>query len=224
MVRRGNTKEIILDTAEELLQERGFNGFSYQHIARQVGIKSAAVHYHFAAKSDLGVALARRYRERFADWSRQFQAGQTGTAQRGSAEPGPIEKVKAYFGISVAYLKHGSKICPLGALAAEFMTLPADVRDETQALYADMRDWLTQALAEGREQGVLSFNGEPANKALVISSALQGALQLGRAAGAKIVLNTIRQLKLELGIDLPSDPQTASRRIQQPASNLKRAG
>ena len=49
-----NTRGAILDAAEELLQRRGYNAFSYHHIAVQLGIRNAAIHYHFPAKEDLG--------------------------------------------------------------------------------------------------------------------------------------------------------------------------
>ena len=55
----------ILDTAEGLVQERGFNGFSYADVARELGVTKAALHYHFASKAELGDALIDRYAERF---------------------------------------------------------------------------------------------------------------------------------------------------------------
>src|ERR1700761_9029702 len=57
----------ILDVAGELVQERGFNGFSYADVAAQVGISKAALHYHFPGKADLGLALITRYASRFSE-------------------------------------------------------------------------------------------------------------------------------------------------------------
>ena len=56
-----NTKRVILDLAESLLQEKGFNGFSYAHIATELGVKNAAIHYHFPTKEALMEALAEPY-------------------------------------------------------------------------------------------------------------------------------------------------------------------
>ncbi|TDJ66872.1 MAG: TetR family transcriptional regulator, partial [Proteobacteria bacterium] len=36
---QADTKTQILDTAEALLQDRGFNAFSYNHIAQPLGVK-----------------------------------------------------------------------------------------------------------------------------------------------------------------------------------------
>ena len=49
-----DTAERILDVAERLVQQRGFNGFSYADIAAELGITKAGLHYHFASKADLG--------------------------------------------------------------------------------------------------------------------------------------------------------------------------
>ncbi|GAN69203.1 TetR/AcrR family transcriptional regulator [Acetobacter orleanensis] len=59
------TAEAIIVSAERLIREGGYNGFSFREIATEVGVKSASVHYHFATKSDLAATVARRYTERF---------------------------------------------------------------------------------------------------------------------------------------------------------------
>src|ERR1700752_4371873 len=63
-----DTRQEILNAAEDLLQRRGYNAFSYHHIAVQLGVRNAAIHYHFPSKEDLGVALVQRSQQRFAAW------------------------------------------------------------------------------------------------------------------------------------------------------------
>src|SRR5512144_3174565 len=62
---RSATAEQILDIAETLIQTRSYSAFSYQDIADALGIRKASIHYHFATKADLGVAVVDRYVERF---------------------------------------------------------------------------------------------------------------------------------------------------------------
>jgi TetR/AcrR family transcriptional regulator, transcriptional repressor for nem operon len=62
---RSETAEQILDLAETLIQTRGYSAFSYQDIADSLGIRKASIHYHFASKAELGVAVVDRYIERF---------------------------------------------------------------------------------------------------------------------------------------------------------------
>ena len=65
MVRNENTKRSIMDLAESFLQEKGFNGFSYAHIAKKLDVKNAAIHYHFPSKEALVAEVIQRYRDRF---------------------------------------------------------------------------------------------------------------------------------------------------------------
>src|SRR5512145_2923851 len=60
-----DTATRILDVAEQLVQTRGFNGFSYADVAAELDITTASLHYHFAGKAELGEALIDRYAERF---------------------------------------------------------------------------------------------------------------------------------------------------------------
>jgi AcrR family transcriptional regulator len=53
MKQRKNTKERILDTAERLFAERGFDGASLRAITSGAGVNLAAVNYHFRSKNDL---------------------------------------------------------------------------------------------------------------------------------------------------------------------------
>jgi TetR/AcrR family transcriptional repressor of nem operon len=55
------TRGRILDTAERLVQTRGFNGFSYADVATELGVTKASLHYHFPGKAELGEALVARY-------------------------------------------------------------------------------------------------------------------------------------------------------------------
>ena len=72
---RTDTRERILDEAERLMGARGYSGFSYQDISRPLGIRNAAIHYHFPAKADLGLAVIERYRAILHTADADFRAG-----------------------------------------------------------------------------------------------------------------------------------------------------
>lgn len=55
-----DTRERILDTAEELFAERGFDGTSIRDVTAQAGVNLAAVHYHFHSKEALLAAVLQR--------------------------------------------------------------------------------------------------------------------------------------------------------------------
>ena len=54
------TKERILDTAESLFMEHGFEATGLRHITTEAGVNLAAVHYHFGGKEELFEAVLRR--------------------------------------------------------------------------------------------------------------------------------------------------------------------
>ena len=88
MSEQKDTKEEVLDLAENLLLDRGFNGFSYANISSALKMKNAAIHYYFPSKADLGLAIIQRARERFVGWTRD---------DRISGKPAK-EKLEAFFG------------------------------------------------------------------------------------------------------------------------------
>lgn len=182
-----DTREEILNAAEELLQRRGYNAFSYQHIAIQLGIRNAAIHYHFPAKENLGVALVQRYRQRFREW-----------ADEKSLKPDAWDRLYAYFQTYVDFVEAQCKICPGGVLGAEFEAIPEEMQQEARLLMREIFEWLVQTLEAGREQGSITFPGDAEHKAVVIGASLQGSLQIARMAGVERFHQVLQQLSLEL--------------------------
>jgi TetR/AcrR family transcriptional repressor of nem operon len=183
-----NTKRAILDLAESFLQDKGFNGFSYAHIASELGVKNAAIHYHFPSKEDLGCAVVQRYRDRFQLWINNARV----------KDLSPQEKLDWFFDIYANMRADHGKVCIAGALETEFNSIPAALRQQTEALTGELLAWLSSTLAEGREAGAFRFNGEPADKAALILSSLQGALQMARALGAGKFYAVVAQHKQDL--------------------------
>ncbi|AVG17447.1 TetR family transcriptional regulator [Chromobacterium vaccinii] len=165
---KNDTRKRILDLAEELLLTRGFNGFSYQHISSALGVRNAAIHYHFPKKSDLGVALIQRYRRRFQRFIEQ---------QR---EWDAARRLEAYFGLSDQYYLQHKQICPSGILSTEFQTLPDDMREEASAFIDEMRQWAVAIVRLGRDTERMAYAGTPEAVGMMLFSALQGGLQLAR--------------------------------------------
>lgn len=55
------TREVILETARRLFEERGYDATSLRQIAEAVGTTKAAVYYHFPAKEHLLLELTRPF-------------------------------------------------------------------------------------------------------------------------------------------------------------------
>jgi TetR/AcrR family transcriptional regulator, transcriptional repressor for nem operon len=180
-----DTKTEILDLAENLLLDRGFNGFSYADISSVLGIKNAAVHYYFPTKSDLGIAVIQRAKERFTDWTRGERMSGRSAA----------EKLEAFFRLYLRFLEAGQQVCLGGALETDFKTLPAEMQVETQKFASAFLVWMEGVLEEGREKRIFSFPGEAKDQAVLILSSLQGALQMTRAAGPSCLHLAMAQIR-----------------------------
>jgi TetR/AcrR family transcriptional regulator, transcriptional repressor for nem operon len=165
----GGTRGEILDVAERLAQVRGFNGFSYADVAAEVGITKASLHYHFPGKSDLGVMLLERYTARFLDALAQIDAG----------VPTPLDRLYAYADLYADVLRQ-ERMCLCGMLAADYETLPDDMRDAVTTFFDANQRWLQSATAAGRADGTMRFPGTADDAAQSILDGLEGALLVAR--------------------------------------------
>jgi TetR/AcrR family transcriptional repressor of nem operon len=172
--RRGDadTPSRILDSAERLVQIRGFNGFSYADVASELKITKASLHYHFPGKAELGEALVERYAARFAD-------ALSAIDRRGGDAPAKLE---AYANIYGEVLRD-RRMCLCGMLAAEYDTLPKPMRDAIIGFFDDSEVWLTGVLDQGQEEGALHLTGSASDEAQAIVSGLEGALLIARPYG-----------------------------------------
>jgi TetR/AcrR family transcriptional regulator, transcriptional repressor for nem operon len=180
-----DTKVEIIDLAENLLRDRGFNGFSYANISSALRIKNAAIHYYFPSKADLGVAIIQRARERFAKWSQD---------QRMAAEA-PAERLEAFFRRYLGFLEAGQQVCLGGALETDFKTLPSTMQVETRKFVADILVWMEGVLGEGQKKHIFAFPGKAKDQAILILSSLQGALQMTRAVGPSCLHLAMAQIR-----------------------------
>ena len=168
-----DTSARIMDAAQLLVQTRGYNGFSYADVAEMVGIRKASIHYHFPNKGDLGRDLVARYRASFR--------GELDRTWRGMEDP--LGKLERYVGLYRAVLEDDGRMCLCGMMAADLAALPEEVREEVRGFFAENAAWLTEVLLEGREAGILTFDGQPEAEAQLRLSSLEGAMLLARSHG-----------------------------------------
>lgn len=164
------TAQAILNTAQDLCQCRGFNGFSYRDIAEKLGIKTASIHYHFATKAELGEALIVRYRGEFA-----------ATLAAISAEVrDPIKRLQRFSESLGKVLRSEGKLCLCSMFASELQTLDPSMQSQVRGFFEDAELWLENVFREGREAGVLSYSGSPRSSASAYLASLQGLAMWAR--------------------------------------------
>ena len=166
------TASRVLDVAEQLVQVRGFNGFSYADIAAELHITKASLHYHFATKADLGEALIARYATRF------FSALDAADSD-GTSAPA---KLSAYAKLYADVLSQ-QRMCLCGMLAAEYPTLPGPMQSAVLEFFDHNEAWLQVVLEQGRSEGSLEFTGPARDTARMIISGLEGAMLVTRPYG-----------------------------------------
>lgn len=163
----------ILNVAEQLAQQRGFNGFSYADIAERVGVSTAAIHHHYASKALLGERLIERYMGEF------FAA----LAEIHSRTATSCDKLKAYVQLYADVLET-QRMCLCGMLAAEIETLPDPMPDLLQKFFLKNNEWVAALLSAGDAAGEFSLSGADLNAAAsAIVGGLEGAMLLAKMRG-----------------------------------------
>lgn len=165
-------REHILASAQRLVQQRGFNGFSYADIAAEVGIRKASLHHYFPAKMDLGMALVEMYSTRFENELLRI----SGLSSRADSN------LDAYVALYRGALE-ADRMCLCGMLASEALTLDAAIVPGVKRFFVRNTEWLTEVLAAGKSQRLFVLPGAAVDHARVFLSALQGALLIARATG-----------------------------------------
>ncbi len=182
-----DTRESILRTAARMLQLKGYNAFSFAHVAEVLDVKPAAIHYHFPTKTELGVALLQRYHLRY----RQLIE---------DAEVMPVvDQLNGFFSIFERFAQDG-RVCFEGVLEAEWNAVPKEMQQELFGIVEDVQGWLVPLIERGRKEGAFRFEGAARDKATQISATLQGALQIARLRGKSVFDASMRQMRRELGL------------------------
>ena len=163
----GTTADRILDIAYELITRRGYGGFSFADIAKELSITKPAIHYHYPSKADLVVATTQRHRRLFA------LALDDITAVATTAD----DRLHGYVELFARQLE-GGRMSLCGMLAAEIDIVPEPVRAEITAFFDDNVRWLAQSM---RVNG--SPTGADRTRAAALFAGLEGAILVARVDG-----------------------------------------
>lgn len=138
------TRQHIVEAADRLFYERGFDATSFSDIASAVKISRGNFYYHFKTKDDILDAVIDF---RLARTRAMLEAWQSESAT-------PAEKIRRFIEILIAnrakIMLHG---CPVGTLCSELAKLDHIAQDRANQVFTLFRDWLACAFAQlGRPQ------------------------------------------------------------------------
>ncbi len=170
-------KTEILDAAQEIIQLRGYNGFSFADISETVGIRKASIHHHFPSKAALGVAVIRRYREVFDKFLHEANF---------KSSPW-IEKIHNYAKLYENVLLQ-NKLCLCGMLASDIETLPKTLKKELREFFDANVAWLSNVIKTQFKSKSDKYLHEVAWH---IISSLQGGIMLARMQGQVEIFSSI---------------------------------
>ncbi|MEL6495798.1 MAG: TetR/AcrR family transcriptional regulator [Cyanobacteria bacterium J06623_7] len=166
------TAQKILVVAQQKVQTKGFNGFSYRDLAAEIGIKTSSIHYHFPTKDALALALVESYRAVFeVELTKIETAGGSGRSQ-----------LAKYIQLFEHNLATGNKFCLCGMLASEIDSLSDEVKQAIQKFFLANEEWLSRLITRGQKDSSLQGNGSPDLLAAQILATLEGAMLIARSA------------------------------------------
>lgn len=143
-VPRPNTRDRIVDAADLLFYQTGFEHTSFAEIAAVVGVSRGNFYHHFKTKDEILTAVIdlrlNKTRTMLRDWQAEGQ--------------GPAERIGCFIQILITnqskIVLHG---CPVGTLVSELAKLDHAAHDHANALFTLFRDWLReQFLQLGRKE------------------------------------------------------------------------
>ena len=180
-----DTKTRLLDEAQRLVQERGFNAFSYRDLADAVGVRTASIHYHFRSKSDLGLALVTRYLE-------SLEKGLAAIDAAGGDCSARLRKLTEVF----RGFESDGVLCLCGSLASDLSTLDPPVSLAVQRYFRTSKQWLFETIQAGVETGEFRQDASAEDAATSYLAGLQGALLLARADPEEPAIDQVEQTLL----------------------------
>jgi AcrR family transcriptional regulator len=137
------TREHIVEAADRLFYEKGYDHTSFADIARDVNISRGNFYHHFKSKDEILDAVIQRRlgstRAMLAEWEK---AGET-----------PMDRIRSFINILVTNRVMIRRFgCPVGTLCTELSKLNHGSQEEANQLFNLFRIWLRKEFIRlGRE-------------------------------------------------------------------------
>ncbi|OJV54123.1 MAG: TetR family transcriptional regulator [Bacteroidetes bacterium 43-16] len=180
-----NTRAQIIQHADKLIRNVGYNAFSFVDIARSVGIKKPSVHHHFPHKADLCMAVI------------QYHIDHLKATRESTLQQSPLQQLERFLAI-YQEIKAQQQICIVGALSTDYNTLEPAVQEKLQEFSAQMIDWVSSFLKAGKTEGTFHFKQAARTKAIMLISGMLAIVQLTRLTHEEDFRLMIKAVKQEL--------------------------
>jgi AcrR family transcriptional regulator len=170
-LRADERRRQILETAFDMVAEKGFEGLRTRDVAERAGINSATLHHYFPTKEALIEGVA-------AHLEAQYMTGRAPRQATDEDAPAALRELRQEFADVAFFWREHPRTW---AVSREFMLrAPRDkaVADLVGRLNERWCASVERILAEGRDAGVFRAGLDPAAAALAVVGALWGSIVL----------------------------------------------
>ncbi|OBH18952.1 TetR family transcriptional regulator [Mycolicibacter terrae] len=162
--RLAHTRSLLLDAAEEVFAEKGFNTATLDDIAQAAGYTKGAIYKHFAGKEELFLAVSDRYWRRYFD---NFAEVMTNASQVGERELDDIAERWRQLSQD-----RGAEHAALGHEFALYLLRNPEARERVAGKRAEVVEQLAKFIVDGVERlgGTLLIPARTLAQVLVATS------------------------------------------------------
>ena len=147
-----STRDQIIQAADQLFYERGFEKTSFADIAASVNLSRGNFYYHFKSKDDILAAVialrAARTAAMLESWTQKAST--------------PIDRLRCFAEMLVRNRKDIQRFgCPVGTLCAELSKLEHPSQGEAGMIFGQFRTWLREqfeALGHRKQADALALH------------------------------------------------------------------
>jgi AcrR family transcriptional regulator len=182
MSKGDQTRQRIIDAADELFYHKGFNQSAVSDIVGVTGLSKGNITYHFSNKDELLSAVINQRKTHIQalliSWNEEY--------------PGPTERLARFAEMLLIEKQHLIQYgCPMGSLISELGKTNKSMAPEARAMFDLFIDWLTQQFLG------LGYTRKPSRQlALRFLSQAQGASLLAHAYGdEEMIRRSVQDLK-----------------------------
>ncbi|TGG92909.1 TetR/AcrR family transcriptional regulator [Natronospirillum operosum] len=134
-----STRERIIEAADQLFYEQGFEHTSFAQIAQAVGISRGNFYYHFRTKDDILDTVINHRLQRTNVMLEHWEVeGET-----------PSDRIRSFINILImnrAKIKRFG--CPVGTLCSELIKLDHPAQGDAKELFILFRTWLSRQFVQ----------------------------------------------------------------------------
>lgn len=172
-IEMADTRNALLDSAERRIRRYGFDAVSYADVAKDVGIRKPSIHYHFATKGDLSIALVERYHARFLEKLDDMMAQDTCASA----------KLLVFLDLYRDALEGGRSLCLCVALSVTQQALPMVTKAALARYQTDVISRLEAVFQLAQADTSIDRVTDPYAEACATLAQVEGAQIMARSAG-----------------------------------------